>query len=297
MILDPATLDRLFRQAEAGRWQVPRDVFGDAIMTSVRRAFSDTEPSEHELDRYLAKLHLTDLALACACALGHEGAWDHFMREHRPVLYRAADAIDPSGAAREAADALYAELYGVRQDDSGERRSLFRYFHGRSSLPTWLRAVLAQRHVDVVRSRRRMEPLPAEEEAMSPASPVSPIEPLDPDRGQLVGAFHDALSTAIAELSVKDRLRLRSYYAVELTLAQIGRITGEHEATVSRHLARTRQELRQAVARHLREAAQLSSARIERAFELVLEDPGAMNLHDMLGQELGRKEGAADRSK
>ena len=35
---------------------------------------------------------------------------------------------------------------------AGERQSLFRYFHGRSSLTTWLRAVLAQRHVDRLRS-------------------------------------------------------------------------------------------------------------------------------------------------
>jgi len=38
--------------------------------------------------------HLEDLALACACASGHEGAWEHFVREYRPLLYRAADAID-----------------------------------------------------------------------------------------------------------------------------------------------------------------------------------------------------------
>ena len=39
----------------------------------------------------------------------------------------------------------------------GERQSLFRYFHGRSSLATWLRAVLAQRVVDAVRVERRLE--------------------------------------------------------------------------------------------------------------------------------------------
>ena len=99
-------------------------------------------------------------------------AWDHFVLEMRPGLYRAADALDPTGAARELADSLYADLYGVDQRGSA-RQSLLRYFHGRSSLSTWLRAVLAQRHVDRIRVDRRTEPLP--EELPSRARPHPPI--------------------------------------------------------------------------------------------------------------------------
>ena len=117
-------------------------------------------------------------ALATACALGRDAAWDHFVVEHRPILYRAADALDPAGGARELADSLYADLYGLRED-AGERRSLFRYFHGRSSLATWLRAVLAQRHVDRLRAGKRIEPL-SEEEGVAPAASER-----DPDRSAL----------------------------------------------------------------------------------------------------------------
>ena len=70
----------------------------------------------------LSSLHLEDLALACACALGDAAAWDHFVLEMRPGLYRAADALDPTGAARELADSLYADLYGV--DQRGRRASV-----------------------------------------------------------------------------------------------------------------------------------------------------------------------------
>ena len=38
-----------------------------------------------------------DLALARRCAAGEEQAWQQFVLEFRPVLYRAADALDPSG--------------------------------------------------------------------------------------------------------------------------------------------------------------------------------------------------------
>ncbi|MEO6212363.1 MAG: sigma-70 family RNA polymerase sigma factor [Vicinamibacterales bacterium] len=291
--LAPAIIDGLFRKAGAEQWALSRDEFAEGVNASVLRAFATTgEPSRRELDRYVAGLHVADLALACACALGRETAWDHFVLQLRPVLYRAADALDPTGGARELADSLYADLYGMG-DAAAPRRSLFRYFHGRSSLATWLRAVLAQRHVDALRSQRRIEPLPDDDHAGVPvASPAS-----DPDRARLIRLVVDALQMAIGQLAAKDRLRLRSYYVTQLTLAQIGRITGEHEATVSRHLSRTRRTLHQAIERHLREREQLTEVQIDRAVELALEDPGGLDLQQVIGGASGRKEPAGARSK
>jgi hypothetical protein len=121
--VDRAVVERLFREANGARWGLPLDVFADTIEAGAARAFSDRDPTPREIDRYLASLHDSDLALACACGLGHEGAWDHFVREHRPVLYRAADAIDPGGGARELADSLYADLYGLADEGAFAGRS------------------------------------------------------------------------------------------------------------------------------------------------------------------------------
>jgi len=126
-----------------------------------------------------------DLELARACAAGDERAWERFVREYRPLLYRTADALDPTGAAREVADSLYGELFGVTATGAA-RQSLFRYYEGRSSLGTWLRAVLAQRFVDGVRSRRRTEPLVDED------VPARSSEP-DPQRGRYVMLVQQAL--------------------------------------------------------------------------------------------------------
>jgi RNA polymerase sigma-70 factor, ECF subfamily len=285
--LAAAIVADLYRKAGAERWALTREEFAASLEVSVARAFASGQPSRRELDRYLAGLHVADLALACACALGRDAAWDQFVLEHRPVLYRAADALDPTGGARELADSLYADLYGIAEaGTAAERRSLFRYFHGRSSLATWLRAVLAQRHVDALRARRRIESLPEEEDAI-PA--VAAAEP-DPDRALLGRLIEAALRGAIDRLPAKDRLRLRSYYAVEMTLAQIGRITGEHEATVSRHLSRTRRDLRSAVEQDLRDHAQLSDAQISRALELAVEDPGGLDLRQVFNLASDRKE-------
>jgi RNA polymerase sigma factor (sigma-70 family) len=244
--------------------------------------------------------YAADVELARLCERGDENAWERFIRDYRPILYRAAEALDPSGAAREIADALYAELYGVR-GGAGDARSLFRYFEGRSSLATWLRAVLAQRFVDHVRMRRRLEPLPGDDDARPSGDerrrPTSAQEePSNVDRPRYVALLRDALGRAIARLSGRDRLRLSCYYVQDLTLAETGRILAEHEATVSRQLARSRRTLRESVEQDLRERARLSETAIAECFACVTADPGPLDLRQVFGVAADGKEPAAGRS-
>lgn len=290
--IDRALVERLHREADAARWQVSVDRFAEALAASVRDTSTADDRSASALARQLESLHLRDLALACACADGHDAAWNHFVLEHRPTLYRAADALDPSGGARELADSLYADLFGLREK-GGTRQSLFRYFHGRSRLSTWLRAVLAQRHVDRVRTGRRVEPIPDDE---SPAAVMAPAAPPDPDRRRFLALIQLALMRAVAALAAKDRLRLACYYAQDLTLAQTGRLLAEHEATTSRQLARTRKTIREFVERELRDRDRLSDAGIAHCFEYASEDPGALDLAKMFTDEIDRKESPFDRS-
>jgi RNA polymerase sigma factor (sigma-70 family) len=208
------------------------------------------------------------------CAAGDERAWETFVRDYRPLLYRAADALDRTGGAREIADSLYADLYGLKSG-SGERQSLFRYFEGRSSLATWLRAVLAQRYVDSLRARRRLEPLAEDTEREAAA-------PADPDRDRYVALVREALSRAVSHLDPRDRLRLASYYVQELTLAQIGRLLRESEASASRHLARTRREIRGDVERQLREESRLNDDQIAACLASVVEDAGPLDMKQVI---------------
>ena len=140
-------------------------------------------------------------------------------------------------------------------DGEGSERSLFRYFHGRSSLKTWLRAVLAQRHIDSIRAGRRFEDL-AEDES-GDGQPKAPLRtqmpPVDPHHDRYIAWFTRALQSALDGLEPHEKHRLRLYYAEEKTLAEIGRLLGEHESSVSRHLDRVRRDLRQAVEDILRQ--------------------------------------------
>jgi RNA polymerase sigma factor (sigma-70 family) len=206
--------------------------------------------------------------------------------EYRPVLYRAADALSRTGSARDLADSLYADLYGLRDGTAG-RRSLLHYFHGRSSLATWLRAVLAQRYVDRLRAERRLEPLPDEERAVRGAVDrenlgASRAAPPDPDRSRYLVLMRQALGRAVARLTSRDRLRLGSYYVEELTLAETGGVLKEHEATVSRHLARTRRAIRDDVERQLRDEAGLKDDQVAACFLSVADDPGPIDLKKVI---------------
>ena len=276
--MDSARANRLYTKADAARWKLPAEVFSNALERSAEKSFAGRTPSEAELDRYFDSLHLADLALACACAMGQHDAWDHFVLQFRPGMYRAADAIDPTGGAREIAEALYAELFGLRERD-GIRQSVLRYFHGRSSLATWLRSLVAQRFIDRHREARRLEPLPDD---TSPAPLAATARPADPDRDRYVATMRTVLGAAIAALAPRDRLRIACYYAQEMTLAQIATVTREHEATVSRHIAKSRRAIRADVERRLRSEYRFAERQIAECFASLVDDSGNLDLGEWL---------------
>ena len=241
-------VENLYAQSQAARWGLSRERFMLSLERSVTKRFAAESASRQSVEDYVGSLHLEDLALASACAAGCESAWEHFFATYRQYLYSAAAAITRRPAsdpyARELADSLYATLYG-RETTIG-RVSLFNHFHGRSKLSTWLRAVLAQRYIDVLRQEKRLESLGDDEgsEKVLPQKPHSNWQPADPNRSRYLRLLADALKQAIASLSQLDRTRLISYYLKDLTLAEIGETLSEHEATVSRKLERIRQELK-----------------------------------------------------
>jgi RNA polymerase sigma-70 factor len=295
----------LHAQSSAAHWGVSRQEFAAALHRSAAHHFGGAPPVGDTLEVFLRGLHLEDLAMACALRRGSEQAWEEFVARYRPVLYAAARAIvSPAGEARarDLADSLYADLYGLKTTGADERRPLLDYFHGRSKLATWLRAVLAQRHVDALRASRRTTSLD-DEEAGAAAVPVragaAAAACADPDRERLLPHLRDAVSRTLAGLAPSDRLLISLYYVEDLTLAQIALLRGVHEATASRHLERIRRELRESVERALaagqsaqngnRAHAGLSPAEIALCFTYALED-WPLDLRRELSQGAGRGE-------
>jgi RNA polymerase sigma factor (sigma-70 family) len=293
-------------QAGIERWGLSTDRFTRELARCALARFREGAPSAAELQSYLGALHLEDLALACACADGVNDAWEYFIASHRGYLRACAAAVLKRSAtspeARELADSLFAELYGLTE---GKRGSLLRYFHGRSSLRTWLRAVLAQRHVNVIRAGRKFEELGGEDGdgGIKVSVATSTSQAADPHRQKYLQLFSAALQTALNNLESLDAQRLRMYYAEEKKLAEIGRVLGEHESSVSRHLEKVRRDLRHAVEEILRaggaavdgetQAAGFSDAEIALCFEYASED-APIDLDNLFSQREFPKEPRRD---
>ena len=281
-------IDSLYAHSCSAAWHLTRSQFSAALERSIAKRFSDSPIDRDRLLDYLQSLHVDDLVLTTACMQGSEPAWEHFIGTYRGYLRAAANIITKgsrSGTdAQELADSLFAELFGLVDGKRGET-SLFRYFHGRSSLKTWLRAILAQRHIDRIRQARRFESIEHEGEGAEakalPAQIVS-TPSVDPHRADYLRRFQFALTECLGALDSADRQRLELYYARQKTLAEIGRLLGEHESSVSRHLERIRRELRADVEKCLRvrgptnnssgDLAPMSDAEIALCFQYAAED-------------------------
>ena len=123
-----------------------------------------------------------------------------------------------------------------------------------------------------------------------------PQSPKDPDKERFASLVRDALHAAVSRLGPRDRLRLRSYYEHDLTLAQIGRITAEHEATVSRHLARTRKMLKSEIEAQLREKSGMTDGEMARCLASAMDDAGTLDLAELFRGDTVRKNDVLERS-
>lgn len=262
-------LGRLYYRARAARWNLGEDSLTEAAL---RGALKSGAVESDTVEAYLDTIHAEDLALAVACKNGNARAWEHFISSLRPPLYAAARAIaGDEMRGRELADSLWAELYGLEVRD-GRRRSILEYFHGRSSILTWMRALLAQRHVDYIRSQSRIQPLDDGVEDSQVNRNSNHDDASEPERARYVRMLGMALDIALKTLAPQDRMRMAYYYRHELSLKEIGRLMGEHESTVSRKLARTRDQLKSEIEQRLRDIDLLSQAQIRLCYDFAAGD-------------------------
>jgi RNA polymerase sigma-70 factor (ECF subfamily) len=248
--LDRALAAELWQGCDAAGWGLTRGEFeqilvdaGTAQNFGLAEDSNATPATTKQQAAFFRSLCVADLALARACASGSERAWEHFIAVYRQPLTRAAIAITSSETlGRDLADQLYAELYGLNVRE-GQRRCPLLSYRGRGSLMGWLRTTLAQRHVDHYRRTRREEPI---EELDAPAPNPLPQMP-----ARELSLLELAIEEAVRSRDAEDCYLLAAYYLDEQTLLEIGRVLGVHEATVSRRLHRTTDQIRKQILKNL----------------------------------------------
>jgi len=273
----------LYERSSAAVYGISETKFAE-ILDEIRGKYFPQNPdaSAPEKSDFGASLHVEELALARGCAAGDERAWQDFISRYRQKLHRMAIHITrDSTHAEELADSLFADLYGVNLRD-GVRISKLVSYTGRGSLEGWLRTVMAQEFINRYRKQKRTVSLEEQsDEGVQFAAPV-PHPDTVPDR-----RLEAATDEALAELSPEDRFTLAAYYLDGRTLAEIARMLGLHESSVSRRLDRLATALRKRILAGLR-ALGMSHAQATEALEIDVRDL-QLNLRAHLTQDSSAK--------
>jgi len=276
--LDSAVAE-IYQKSRGQEFGLTRQQF-DGVLQEIARKHLPADAVPSDVCEFYATLRVEELALARACALGHERAWEVFLTRYREKLYDIAGYITKeSSAGRELADSIYAELYGTATRD-GERTSKLASYTGRGSLEGWLRTVMAQEHINRYRRQRRLVSLDEEtEEGFQFATPESePAVAVDP-------RVEAATDEVLAALPPEDRFVLASYFLDERTLADIARTLGVHESTVSRKLDKLAKSLRKQILASLGRRG-MSRRQAQEALDVDVRDL-RVNIRSRLAQETG----------
>jgi len=271
--------DLIYQTSKAHKFDIAQPEFERWVL-AVAQKYLPPDATQSDAEDFVGNLRLEDLALARACAAGHERAWEQFMGRFLELLYDAALGIaKESSQAKDLADSIYADLYGMNERD-GQRVSKLSSYMGRGSLECWLRTVIAQEFINRYRSRKRLVSLEEEEEegAQFAAANPAPVATAD-------SRVDAAVDEALAALDSESRLILSAYYLDGRKLAEIGRMLGFHEATASRKLERITKGLRKSLREGLLKKG-LSKRQADEALDTDVRDLG-IDVRKSLAQEKG----------
>ena len=255
----------LYQRSHAADFGLSEQEFAQ-ILAEIAAKYLPTPAGESASVAFCRGLRLEDLALARACAAGHERAWEVFLTRYREKLYDAGRAITrEDSSARELADSLYANLYGTEMRD-GRRTCKLNYYTGRGSLEGWLRATLAQEYVNRYRRGKREVSLEEKTEAGAQFAAADP-----PEDSTLDPRLAEATDAVLAALAAEERFILASYHLDGRTLAEIARTLGVHESTVSRKLEKVVRAVRERIMDELLRRG-MSQRQAEEALEADVRD-------------------------
>jgi RNA polymerase sigma-70 factor (ECF subfamily) len=200
------------------------------------------------------------------------------MLRFREKLYDIAGYVTKeSSSARELADGIYADLYGMVAKD-GKRVSKLSSYTGRGSLEGWLRTVISQEFINRYRRQRRLVSLDEENEegVQFAAKENNAVPPVD-------SRLESATDEALAALSAEERFMLAAYYLDDRTLAEIARMLSVHESTISRKLDKLAKSLHKQILAGLGRRG-LDRRQAEEALQIDVRDV-QLNVRTRLTQE------------
>ncbi|MBI5546181.1 MAG: sigma-70 family RNA polymerase sigma factor [Deltaproteobacteria bacterium] len=212
----------------------------------------------------LARPHLRDLFLACACLAGDGPALslldDVIQREAR----LAAAKVDRSASF---ADEVRQELrLKLLVQANGATAKLGEY-SGRAPIANWLRMAALRTALNLRRGATFKAEAPLEEALDLAGRSTTPEMKVMRQQGRV--AFRGAFRTALARMPDKDRELLTLHLVQGLSHEEIGKRLEAHRATVARWLEAARQRLLDGIREILAQELQLNRREVESMAGLV----------------------------
>ncbi|MBP6001918.1 MAG: sigma-70 family RNA polymerase sigma factor [Pyrinomonadaceae bacterium] len=258
-------IEHLISRAVNARGLSGADVSARVCATVEKYLLRDTPGAAHtEILDFVEEIRADDLCLIVACERGDEKAWEDLVANFDSTVKSAARKISSNNEdAEDLASSIWAELYGLRVDADGNKKSKLAYYSGRGSLAGWLRAVVSQLAVDQFRKQSKFVQIEEDREFENLANEAAGNDNnhfashgQNPEvifsEGQATADVSTALAAAIAGLEAEDRLILKMYYFDDLKLKDIAATFGYHEATASRKLTRVQADIRKGVEKELK---------------------------------------------
>lgn len=260
-------IERLLSRAGDSRGLGGADLSVRVQLSLGKYLLRDNARPEHvEIKAFIDEIRADDLCLVIACERGDEKAWEDLVANFDATVKSAARKFASNTEDTEdLASSIWAELYGLRVDADGNKKSKLAYYSGRGSLAGWLRAVVSQLAVDQFRKQSKFVQIEENREFENLANEASEnnnnhhvVSHADNPEDiltekQTAGDVSAAVREAIATLDPEDRLIMKLYYFDDLKLKDIAATFGYHEATASRKLVRVQTEIRKSVEKTLRE--------------------------------------------
>src|SRR5438445_5311166 len=222
-------IEHLISRAENARGLSGVDITSRVTAVLDKYLLGDSpNAGNNEIKEFIDEIRSDDLCLIIACERGDELAWEDLVANFDSSVKSAARKISSnSEEAEDLASSIWAELYGLRQDADGNKKSKLAYYSGRGSLAGWLRAVVSQLAVDQFRKQSKFVQIEEDREFENLANEAAGSDnhhfvshhenPEDLlTESQTASDVSEALSAAIAALDAEDRLILKLYYFDDL---------------------------------------------------------------------------------
>lgn len=251
-------LDQILARASAAPWAPEME--DEEVLAYVAQRV----PEQGELPASLRRLHVEDLMLARACAMGDPVALAQVEEEHFGVIDAALSRM-PDAAAQvpEIKQQIRQQLFV----SEGDQAAKIAQYSGRGELRSWLRVVAIRCAINLLQRHGREVEL--KDEVLTQFASPGENQELDYLKRRYRAEFKQCFEGALASLTSRDRNILCYHYLERLNIDQIGEIYKVHRTTAARWLARIRGDLLERTRRSLMEKLRIEKTEFESIMRLI----------------------------